>query len=290
VARLAAALALLAALWAPSSWAPGAAAAELKIATWNLNWLTLRPAGAPGLPPDVKPRAPEDFDRLRAYAAELDADILALQEVDSAEAVRLVLPRERYALHLARDRLTQKVAIAVRAGIRHTAHPDVPLSSDPADHVRSGVDVTVETGGGALRLLAVHLKHGCRDAKQERAGGRDCRIFQNQAEPLAAWIAARKAEGAAFSVLGDFNRWMDKPDAFVERLRRAAPMIRATEGTMARCWRDEAFIDHIFLGGPARDWLRPDSLRVFRYRETGPGWQDRISDHCPVSIRLAAPG
>ena len=49
-----------------------ACAAELKIATWNLNWLTTRSAGLPG---DVQVRVPEDFDRLRAYAAELTAEL-----------------------------------------------------------------------------------------------------------------------------------------------------------------------------------------------------------------------
>ena len=34
-----------------------AAAAELKLATWNLEWLTLRPAGDPALPADVQPKA-----------------------------------------------------------------------------------------------------------------------------------------------------------------------------------------------------------------------------------------
>ena len=49
-------------------------AAELKVATWNLNWLTSREGG---LPADVKVRQPEDFDRLRAYALELNADVIA---------------------------------------------------------------------------------------------------------------------------------------------------------------------------------------------------------------------
>ena len=59
-----------------------AQAADLKIATWNLNWLTTRALGDPALPSDVTPRQPADFDRLRAYADQLDADVIAIQEVD----------------------------------------------------------------------------------------------------------------------------------------------------------------------------------------------------------------
>lgn len=260
-------------------------ATELKLATWNLNWLTLRAAGSPGLPADITPRSEDDFSRLRAYAQELDADVIALQEVDSYDAVRRVFPSDRYVLHLTRDRLTQKVGIAIRRGLRHDMHTDVRLSSDPTTPVRAGLDVTLATPV-PLRVLAVHLKQGCQDPKRDRAGGRDCTIFHAQTAPLVAWIADREAEAAAFVVLGDFNRWMDRKDSFLTALRKAAPLARATEGYASRCWRDEAFIDHILAGGPARDWLRPDSLSVFRYREVGEGWKARLSDHCPVSARF----
>ena len=261
-----------------------ARAADLKLTTWNLNWLTLRPAGAPGLPSDVRPREAGDFDRLRAYALELDADVVGVQEVDSYDVLRLVFPPDRYVLHLTRDRLTQKVGVAIRRGLRHDVHPDVAMAADPGTQVRSALDITLtET---RLRLLVVHLKQGCRDPKQDRSGGRDCAILHGQAQPLAAWIAERQE---AFVVLGDFNRWMDRRDRFLDALRQAAPLTRATEGFANPCWANTAFIDHILLGGPAQAWVVPNSLVVLRYRETGDGWKARISDHCPVSVRLRAP-
>lgn len=264
----------------------GAAAAELKLATWNLSWLTIRAPGSPGLPADIHARTDDDFDRLRAYALELDADVVALQEVESYAAARRVFPSDRYVLHLTRDRLSQKVGVAIRRGLRHDLHPDVPLSDDP--RTRSGLDVTLALAT-PLRILAVHLKQGCRDPKGDRRGGRDCAIFHAQTEPLAAWIGRRVAEGGAFVILGDFNRWMDRRDPFLAALRQVSPLARATEGYASRCWRDEAFIDHILAGGPARGWLLPDSLSVFRYREEGAGWAARLSDHCPVSARIRVP-
>ena len=260
--------------------------AELKLATWNLSWLTVREPGSPGLPADIHARTDDDFDRLRAYALELDADVVALQEVDSYAAARRVFPSDRYVLHLTHDRLSQKVGVAIRRGLRHDRHPDVPLSDDP--RTRSGLDVTLALAA-PLRLLAVHLKQGCRDPKGDRKGGRDCAIFHGQTDPLVAWIGAREAEGGGFVVLGDFNRWMDRRDPFLAALRQVSPLVRATEGYASRCWRDEAFIDHILAGGAARGWLLPDSLSVFRYRETGAGWVVRLSDHCPVSARFRLP-
>src|SRR5690242_15083143 len=59
-----------------------AAAGELKFVTWNLNWLTARQTG---LPQDVTPRTTGDFDRLRSYARQLNADVVAIEEVDNAD-------------------------------------------------------------------------------------------------------------------------------------------------------------------------------------------------------------
>lgn len=290
-----------------------ASATDIKIATWNLNWLTVRETGSPGLPPDLHTRAQADFDRLRDYAAELNADVVAVQEVDGYEAIRRVFPAELYHVVLSKDRVTQRVGIAIRRGIRYDPHPDVPLAPDQNARLRSGVDVTLKLGARSLRLLAVHLKQGCQNPKldraqgsyqgsnqgmphgvppdmpQARAQGRDCQTLFGQGAQLRAWIGDRTAAGDAFVILGDFNRWMDKRDPFIAQLRQAAPLARATEGFASPCWGAETFIDHILAGGPARDWMRPETMLVLKYRETGPEWKSRLSDHCPVSVRFALP-
>ena len=42
-------------------------AADLKVATWNLEWLTSRSAGDPTLPADVMPKTADDRAVLRGY-------------------------------------------------------------------------------------------------------------------------------------------------------------------------------------------------------------------------------
>ncbi len=267
-----------------------ARAEELKIATWNLNWLTLRAPASAGLPADVKPRHPEDFDRLAQYAAELNADVVALQEVDGWDAAARLFPRDRYSIHMTHDHVVQRVGIVVRRGLHYDRNPDVTaINANPAQRLRSGADLTLHLAGGDLRLLAVHLKTGCQDKALARSTRRPCVELREQIEPLQAWIAARQQEGVPFLILGDFNRRMEAPDQFIVALRKAAPLLRTTEGRSSPCWGNEAFIDHILAGGPARDWIVPNSLRVLTYREQGREWQDRLSDHCPVSVRLLAP-
>ena len=265
----------------------GAQAAELKIATWNLNWLTTRSAGDPALPADVTPRTQEDFDRLAAYARELDADVVALEEVDGFAAATRLFPHDAYSIHFTHDHVIQRVAIAVRRTLHYEVNPDLRALS--GNHLRSGADITLHLPQGDLRILAVHLKKGCRNMALQGARGRDCEELRDQIAPLTAWIAARAQENTPFLILGDFNRWMDGHDSFLAALDAPAPLLRATEGRASPCWGGEAFIDHILAGGTAMRWIQPDSLRVLIYRETGHEWQDRLSDHCPVSVRLNVP-
>ena len=269
-----------------------AAARVLKIATWNLEWLTLRPAGDPALPETVIPKRPEDRALLRRYAQALDADVVALEEVDGPEAAAEIFTPDRYALFFSHDDVVQRVGFAVRRGIAVAQNPDLAaLDIYPNAHfrLRSGVDITVDLAGNRIRLLGVHLKSGCHYGALTGNAGRVCETLRRQIPPLQGWIAQRREEGVPFALLGDFNRRMDGRDEMMAALDQAAPLLRVTEGRSTPCWGGNSFIDHIMLGGAARGWLEPNSMRVMVYRE-GEDAKERLSDHCPVSVRLDLPG
>ena len=266
--------------------------AELKLATWNLEWLTAKSAGDPVLPADVMPKQEADIALLAGYAARLAADVIAIQEVDGPAIAARVFPPDRYTIHMTRDPVVQRVGLVVRRGIAYTANPDlVALVPAPeARHpLRSGADITLHLPGGFLRILAVHLKTGCREAPLNRSNRPSCETLRQQVPALQGWIAKRRQEGVPFVILGDFNRWMDGRDALLAALREAAPLARATEGLTSPCWSGGAFIDHILAGGAAAAWMQPETLRVMTYRETGREWKARLSDHCPVSVKFQIP-
>jgi endonuclease/exonuclease/phosphatase family metal-dependent hydrolase len=268
-----------------------AAARILKIATWNLEWLTLRAAGDPALPETVTPKRPEDRALLRRYATALDADVVALEEVDGPEAAAEIFPPDRYALFFTHDDVVQRVGFAVRRGIAVQQNPDlVALDIYPTAHfrLRSGVDITLDFPNARLRLLGVHLKSGCHYGALGNHPGRVCETLRRQIPPLQGWITQRREEGVPFALVGDFNRRMDGRDEMIAALNEAAPLLRVTEGRSTPCWGGNSFIDHIILGGAARAWLEPNSMRVMVYRE-GEEAKERLSDHCPISVRLDLP-
>jgi endonuclease/exonuclease/phosphatase family metal-dependent hydrolase len=271
-----------------------AAGQELKLAAWNIAWLTTKPAGHPDLPANVRPRSTEDFARLRAYAERLAADVVALQEVDGPLAAARVFDATRYEFHFPAETDVQRAGFAWRRGLNVTRNPDLAgldLRPGARRSLRRGADITVRAGDGPpIRLLSVHLDGGCSFGSIRQPDSRDCLGLGQQAHILRDWIAERRREGIAFAILGDFNRRMERGDEFLALLSEAAPLLNPTSGFRNPCAVQgggaRPFIDHILLGGPARDWLVRDSFRVMVYAEREPAVRELLSDHCPISLRV----
>lgn len=279
-------------MWLMAVVAAPASARELTIATWNMGWLTERMPGTADVPDNVMAREDADYARLRRYAERLGADVVAFQEVDGEGAAARVFDPAVYALHLTTETDIQRPGFAVRRTLSFTRHPDVVeldrLDGKPRT-LRRGADITVHFPEGDLRLLAVHLKSGCFDRPLEDER-QTCRLLRGQVPVLAAWLAAREREGVAYAIIGDFNRRLDTKDDVWRALTRSASGLRlATDGITSTCWGGEypRLIDHVILGGPARDWLIPGSPSELVYDEREKAFKRRISDHCPVSVRIA---
>ena len=272
-------------------------AQEIKLATWNIAWLTTKPAGHPDLPRDLTTRTEPDFVRLRAYAERLAADVIALQEVDGPLAAAWVFDSTAYDFHFPAESDVQRAGFAWRKGLNVTRNPDLmalDLRPTARRSLRRGADITLHGENGArLRLLSIHLDGGCSQGSVRQPNNSDCQSLGQQAHILADWIADRRRENIPFVILGDFNRRFSRDDDMLSILNTASSMRRATEGFSNPCWsRDgqgRAFIDHILLGLRASDWLIKDSFRVLSYTERDPALRDVISDHCPISVRLRLP-
>lgn len=265
-----------------------AQARELKLATWNLAWLTLRPAGDPALPPGLVPYDAADLDRLAGYARSLRADVVAIQGVDGVSAAAAVFPPEDWTVVLTADYGTLRSGFAVRRGLVFTQNDDVDALDPDQGRLRPGADITLGAGANRLRVLSVQLKSGCRTLPLEAPNADPaCAVLHRQGRAIGGWIDAR--DGEPFAVLGDFARVLDGAGETSGLLGTATPLLRATAGHGNPCWGGGAFSDHLLLGGRAADWLLPNTLRAMVFRETDNAARAHLPTHCPISIRLLIP-
>lgn len=268
-----------------------AAAKDIRLTTWNVGWLTDRAASVEvgqGRRP-IYQRTAADYALLRGYVDRLRPDILAMQEVDGADAAAHLVDPEKFEILTTDETDIQRPVLAVRKGrgVTVTQHADVAaldlLDGQPRS-LRRGLDATVTIGKRSLRILIVHLKSGCFSPAQH---GEACDQISRQAPIVQAWIDARQAEGRSFVVMGDFNRRLGNPADPIRQLLDDGPMpLTWLHDAPAKCWGGKYPdpIDHIVLGEGVRAKGKAHELV---YRETDPAYRDRLSDHCPVSVTLS---
>ena len=156
----------------------------LKVVSWNIANLHHEP-GVP-LRNRAVPRDKMDYERLRQVVENLDADILALQEIGSPAALGRIIPEEHYhlivsgryqpgsellppeqrdifvALAISKKTFPRlpKVRTLDALAIRHLELRD----GIPEDRrTRAAMVVEFEWEGLPLKLLAVHLKSFCHE-------------------------------------------------------------------------------------------------------------------------------
>ena len=196
---------------------------SLKLATWNMEWLLTpegfnalkdhcTPAGDTqrrqrrSLPCDVAAnleRSATDVAAMARYARQLDADVIALQDVDGADAARQIFPRHEFCF--TGGPAVQNTGFATRRGLPFRCGADLAALS-LGDTVRRGATIVLYPGTRReLHLLGVHLISGC---ARVQLGTREhsCERLARQGPALHDWVAGEAQAGARYAVLGDFNR------------------------------------------------------------------------------------
>ena len=298
----------------PAATPPIAAGNTLKLAAWNMEWLltpvtfgTLRQhcttdddARRPvsrSLPCDVAARlerSATDLAALRRYARQLDADVIALQEVDGAAAARQVFPDHEFCF--TGNTALQNNGFAIRRGLPFRCGADLK-SLSLGDSVRRGAEVVLFPGSPrAIHLLGVHLKSGCATDRLDSPDS-DCQRIAEQAAPLRQWVAAQTAANRRFAVLGDFNRNLlaesrGMQDGLWQRINggpgAAQLSITAANSHFRNCatgQRYSSYIDYILLGSQLQQQLISGSFERMIWSAEDAG-RRKLSDHCPIAVRL----
>lgn len=266
--------------------------AELRVVTWNLENF----AGDP---------EHHDLARIAEVIEELDADVIALQEIKRPEALAEILPGWTIETSDRGGRGHQKVGIAWR--------PDrVERVDGPLEHGEVGLDGRVRPAlsmylrgrpGPDFWVTVVHLK-AMPDGHDERRAqwpllvevGRDLRTRD------ADWIVVGdfNSTGAPGSSTADEHRELAAAfgPAQLRRIPNASGCSAYWDGDRRDAWKEPSEIDLVWVRG-LTDAVGPQArvhsgthcaehrCRDFRSTDAYPILDyERVSDHCPVVLDI----
>lgn len=252
----------------------------LKIATWNIE--------------NLRENANKDFRFLQDYVEDLEADVIALQEVDGEAAAQKVISDEDYNFFFSRRNNPMRTGFAVRKGISVVQNPD--YEELDVGGLRYGTDITIKIGDRAIRMLSVHLKSGC--FEQSLTGNNirgGCVKLKQQMPVLEKWIDDQARAEIPFVVLGDFNRRFNQiNDDFWREIDDGVPanadLVKVTEGRTSTCFNGQypQYIDHIVLDQQTSEWFQKSSFEQVNYNQPL-SRQSLLSDHCAIAVSLNVP-
>ena len=281
--------------------APYLSAQEVRVASWNIEHL------AEHNEVGCVPRSTLDYEKLRKFSELLNADVIALQEVENTAAVERVFPKSEWNIVLSdrpnsrsyncrgndQESTQQRVAVVLRKGIKYQNKGSFEELGLKMEGLRYGVVVEIFGDRDTINLLALHLKSGCFVDDYSTSKLRACEVLETQIETLDDWIENSIRENKKFIVLGDFNsRLTVENSMFWNKLVNMDNMPIGIQNGMQNLTgchpRYPDLIDHIILGPETSKLQIQNSQMVHFYSSTGRHMaeEDMLSDHCPVSLVL----
>ncbi len=272
---------------------------SLVVTTWNVEHL------AAPVDQGCRPRTQDELEQLKQYAKSLDADIVALQEVASKQAIEQLFPSDSWQVFISErpdsesydcrktgfKSTQQKVGYAVRKGIDVKDVNSLAEFSLDSRGLRHALELEVDSQFGAMTLLNVHMKSGCFVDNYTRKDSKACNTLAKQVKVLDAWVEQKEAEKAPYVILGDFNHRLSAP---YNHLRREitsnsdgseSSLINATEEIIGCHQYYPAPIDHIFLGNTQSLNLET-TPKMHKFANMEP--KQMLSDHCALSLEIDA--
>ncbi len=272
---------------------------EVRVVAWNIEHLAENDGEG------CVARTEADYEKLRSFAATMDADVVALQEVESAKAVARVFPADSWIIVMSdrpdsgsyecrgsgRPSTQQKVAYAIRKGVNFEEIGSFDELALGNPGLRYGLVIRLLDGPEPIEVLNVHMKSGCFVTDYSTSDRDACETYEQQAPILDGWMEERIQNGTGFVVLGDFNhRLAEAGNRFwsdLTTMNGTANELRSSMANLRGCHpRYPAPIDHVLVGSTALKYYEEGSEAVFFFTDENMTEDDMLSDHCPVGLDL----
>ena len=231
---------------------------NLRIVSWNIANL----AEAPGH--DLRggyKRSASDYSKLKEVLGDLNADIIAFQEIGSFQALSSIVDFTKYNVEfetrcLENEKKCQSdvgdiyTAIAYKRDLKQAT--PFQLDSLAISHtnecgvtrkVRGGVGVRFQFKGQTVHVPSLHMKATCKDDRIEPGTQDDCDTQSAQFDALMRWAESLPKQDAII-LSGDFNRKLlnNKDSVRQKILKKLGDTIQFfPHGEQRSCFSDKDF-------------------------------------------------
>ena len=279
----------------------GLQAQEIRFASWNIEHLAEENGTG------CVPRHDSDYLKLQEFAIGLNADVVALQEVENLSAVARIFPENNWNIILSMrpasrtyscrgsgsESTQQRVAIAIRKGLTYKNLGSFEELAIKREGLRYGVQIRILGEIDTVDVMAVHLKSGCFIDDFSSSERSACEVLEKQVPVLDQWIEDHVLNEQKFVVLGDFNHRLaneeNKMWQILSEIQGVPLEISNSMQDIMGCHpRYPAPIDHIIMG-PEASRLKvvgSEAVHYFPKKSEEMVEDDMLSDHCPISIVL----
>lgn len=276
-------------------------AQELRFASWNMEHLAEKNGEG------CVPRTNKEYRAMKRFAADLNVDVVALQEVENAEAIARVFPPRKWDI-IVSDRpasgsykcrgseqqsTQQRVAMVVR---KNVDYDNLGSYEELAIHnpgLRYGVLVRINGAKDTVDVMGVHMKSGCFVNDFTASDRKACKTLEEQVPVLDQWIESHISAGKQFVVMGDFNHRLTTPDnklweVLTEMDGEKVKLVNSMQNLEGCHPKYPAPIDHIIMGPKASKLHVPGSETVHYFPSANGtmAQEEMYSDHCPISMQL----
>lgn len=255
---------------------------DITIGTFNIAWL------GDGID-DKAPRTPEDIKNISQVIVTLDADILALQEIENTKAIESIVDTAKYNIITSTYPKEQKTALIINKKIEIVNTYQLDAISLGNEDLRPGLVAYCKYNGFDFFVGSFHFKSTSRydDTPYKKSRSFDIRQEQSAIliEEIKKLVSIKKDKDVI--LLGDFNDNPSKKNSNITALDNDE--FDFLTSNMMSCkysiWKS---IDHIIVSQSMKSRAKNSTLTMIDINTMFPEEEaKKVSDHCPVIIKMS---